>query len=280
MEGLPIRKQLQYLKRKVQIKEVRMDNVIEWQSIWKEMQNNLINQPRCPDHPEYPHVRSLAQGVINDILEVDEKGVRIRSHLSDNEDFIDAERFEIWWNHLLDYKSASLVPGAPNNPHLWRSRIVGAIIATCLPDKIKIVDPKTIELNVEVKLSMKGLLIKTPWIDKILDGFKTWEIRGSNTKIRGPIALIRSGSGTVVGICELEDVIGPVSISKLRISKSFHAIPTNRFKKGLPYPNTYAWVMGNIKRLNKPVPYEHPRGAVIWVNLSTLVVKQIRRVLS
>ena len=54
---------------------------------------------------------------------------------------------------------------------------------------------------------MKALLIKTPWIDKILDGKKTWEIRGSATKIRGRIALVQSGSGTVVGICELVDCI-------------------------------------------------------------------------
>jgi len=124
---------------------------------------------------------------------------------------------------------------------------------------------------------MKGLIIKTPWIDKILDGEKIWEIRGSKTKIRDTIALIKSGSGTVVGICDLEDVIGPLSISKLKRSKSFHAISPNRFKNGLPYSDAYAWVLSNVKRLNKPVPYDHPRGAVIWVNLPTAVVNKIRR---
>ena len=125
---------------------------------------------------------------------------------------------------------------------------------------------------------MKGLIIKTPWIDKILDGEKIWEIRGSKTKIRDTIALIKSGSGTVVGICDLEDVIGPLSISKLKRSRSFHAIPPNRFKTGSPYPSTYAWVLNNVRRLNKPVPYDHPKGAVIWVNLPTAVVNKIRRV--
>lgn len=42
---------------------------------------------------------------------------------------------------------------------------------------------------------MKEPLIKSPWIDYIFDGRKTWEIRGSNTKIRGSVALIKSGSG-------------------------------------------------------------------------------------
>ena len=41
----------------------------------------------------------------------------------------------------------------------------------------------------------KGLMIKSPWIDKILAGEKTWEIRGYTTETRGTIALIKSGSG-------------------------------------------------------------------------------------
>ena len=125
----------------------------------------------------------------------------------------------------------------------------------------------------KTKLLLKGLIIKSPWIDLILNGEKVWEIRGSNTKIRGTIALLKSGSGYVFGLCDLKDVIGPLSLSKLRCSKPFHAIPPNQLKNGLPYPNTYAWVLDNVKCLSKPVSYPHPRGAVIWVNLSTTVVK-------
>ena len=50
---------------------------------------------------------------------------------------------------------------------------------------------------------LDGLLIRAPWIDKILDGSKTWEIRGSNTYKAGHIGLIESGTGTVVGVAEL-----------------------------------------------------------------------------
>lgn len=42
-------------------------------------------------------------------------------------------------------------------------------------------------LNEEIR----GLILKSPWIDLILDGRKTWEIRGSNTLVRGHIALIK-----------------------------------------------------------------------------------------
>lgn len=34
---------------------------------------------------------------------------------------------------------------------------------------------------------MNGLIIKKQWLDKILAGEKTWELRGSNTKVRGRI---------------------------------------------------------------------------------------------
>jgi len=125
------------------------------------------------------------------------------------------------------------------------------------------------------KFLLKGLIIKEPWIDLILTGEKVWEIRGSNTKIRGTIALIKGGTGTVVGLCELKNVIGPLSINKLRRSQPFHAIPSNQLKSGLPYPKTYAWILCNTVRLSKPVSYRHPRGAVIWVNLPNTVVKQI-----
>lgn len=52
---------------------------------------------------------------------------------------------------------------------------------------------------------MKALIIKKPWIDYILNGSKVWEIRGSKTNIRGQIELIQSGSGLVVGSCEIID---------------------------------------------------------------------------
>jgi hypothetical protein len=43
---------------------------------------------------------------------------------------------------------------------------------------------------------LRALVIRPYWIDLILKGKKTWEIRGSKTAIRGTITLIPSGSGT------------------------------------------------------------------------------------
>ena len=123
---------------------------------------------------------------------------------------------------------------------------------------------------------MKGVLIRSPWVDMILDGKKTWEIRGQNPKLRGEIALIQSGSGTVVGVCELLDVHGPLSEDEYFGNSYRHrGDPTYN----LPYDKTYAWELTNVRRLKKPVPYDHPSGAVIWVKLPEDVEKKIRQAL-
>ena len=111
---------------------------------------------------------------------------------------------------------------------------------------------------------MKGLIIKRPWIDFVLDGTKTWEIRGSNTKIRGEIELIQSGSGLVVGKAELIDC-KELSLPEYQSSSDKHHIIDGL--DSLPYKRTFAWILKNPIRYEKPRPYKHPNGAIIWVNL-------------
>ncbi|WP_042150226.1 ASCH domain-containing protein [Paucisalibacillus sp. EB02] len=112
---------------------------------------------------------------------------------------------------------------------------------------------------------MKGLIIKSPWIELILDGQKTWEVRGSNTKIRGTVALIKSGSGKVFGELDLIDSI-ELTLEAYRESKKLHGIQSED-ALALPYKKTYAWILANPKIYKEPIPYKHPMGAVIWVNL-------------
>jgi len=120
---------------------------------------------------------------------------------------------------------------------------------------------------------VRGLLIKKPWLDEILDGAKRWEIRGSRTTRRGEIALIESGTGTVVGTAELVDVIGPLDLRRLRD----HAADAGFVAAALPYTETYAWVLAGPRRLTRPVRYRHPPGAVIWVKLAPSVTRAIER---
>lgn len=110
---------------------------------------------------------------------------------------------------------------------------------------------------------MKALIIKRPWIDYILDGNKTWEIRGNNTKIRGEIELIQSGSGLVVVKCKIVDCI-ELDLQTYQQSSYIHCIKNTDV---LPYERTYAWVITDAIRYDTPRKYKRPNGAIIWVNL-------------
>lgn len=119
---------------------------------------------------------------------------------------------------------------------------------------------------------MKGLLIRQPWINMILARRKTWEVRGSMTSVRGQIALIQAGSGMVVGVCDLVDVVGPLSMRDFRDSATRHRVPRKGWSH---YDRPHAWVLRSARRLRRPVPYTHPPGAVIWVKLTRGVANQV-----
>jgi len=111
------------------------------------------------------------------------------------------------------------------------------------------------------------LIIKKKWLDMILSGQKTWEIRGSNTNIRGKIGLIESGSGLIVGQCNLIDSF---SLEDKLIDGSkecFNRHRVENWKEVVKYKDPHAWVLELAKRYKKPCPYVHPKGAVIWVRV-------------
>lgn len=123
---------------------------------------------------------------------------------------------------------------------------------------------------------MKALLVRRPWIDMILDRRKTWELRGSRTAVRGTIALAQAGSKHLVGAARLADVVGPLSASRLQQTIKLHGVSAADLRRPNRYANTYAWVLTAARRLRPPIPYHHPSGAVIWVNLQPRVSSAIR----
>lgn len=116
---------------------------------------------------------------------------------------------------------------------------------------------------------MNDLIIRSPWVEMILVGKKTWEIRGSNMHVRDRIALIRGGSGLIVGTCDLVHVVGPLTLRQLRENAQKAGLERSEIS-AKPYSKTYAWVLSNVRKLNRPRPYKHPSGAVIWVRLRSV----------
>jgi ASCH domain-containing protein len=123
---------------------------------------------------------------------------------------------------------------------------------------------------------MKALIIDEPWISLILEGKKTWEMRKTGCKIRGRIALIRKGSGQVVGTADVVDSRPAISSRQnYAAGVRFHCIPAERQQRAFEGGWKVPWVLSNIRPLPKAVRYSHPSGAVIWVNLKPDVINQI-----
>jgi len=78
----------------------------------------------------------------------------------------------------------------------------------------------------------KGLIIKSPYIDRILAGTKTWEMRSKHTKQRGQVALIKQGTGQIVGLARLIDSKGPLSHQEKLETIDKHQISKERLESG------------------------------------------------
>lgn len=113
-----------------------------------------------------------------------------------------------------------------------------------------------------------GLIIKGKWLEKIFDvrDPKDWEIRGSRTNKRGKILLIESGTGMIVGQTEITGCMELDFVDFIHNEKH-HKIPNSIHNGNLPYQCTFAWQLRETMKYRKPIPYNHPQGAVIWVKI-------------
>ena len=107
----------------------------------------------------------------------------------------------------------------------------------------------------------KILIIKEPWIDLIRHRQKTMEIRGMKCKKRGTVYLAKSRSKHIFGSVEITDCKGPMSKDEFAFEKTRHLCDET------PYQKTYGWCLKNPVLFEKPIPYKHPLGAVIWVTV-------------
>jgi hypothetical protein len=120
---------------------------------------------------------------------------------------------------------------------------------------------------------MRALVIRNEPINQILKGTKTWEMRGTPCKIREQVGLIESGTGTVIGVCNVIDCIGPLTPEQWKRNARKAGM---RPSDSTGYTNTYAWVLEKPRRLKRPVPYVHPYGAIVWVKLDPSVERKVK----
>lgn len=121
----------------------------------------------------------------------------------------------------------------------------------------------------------KALVIDQPWIDLILSGAKTWEMRGKGASHRGWFGLIRKGSGQVVGVARLTGSGQPLSTEEMVATIDRHHIPESMIRSGAVARWTTPWHLADARPLPRPVPYRHPFGAVTWVTLEDSVSRAI-----
>ena len=124
---------------------------------------------------------------------------------------------------------------------------------------------------------MKALIVDEPWISAILRGEKTWEMRKGNCRVRGQVALIRKGSGQVVGVADVVDSRPALATrAEYAAAEQHHQIPADRQERAFGDGWRTPWVLANARPFRHAVRYKHPSGAVIWVNLEPDVAAQVQ----
>lgn len=138
---------------------------------------------------------------------------------------------------------------------MWKMIIGGVVIMEAL-----IEEEKSNIANLD-----KAFIVKPYWGELILKGLKSWEIRGTGTQVRGRVGVIFSGTGMIHGSVE---IVGSSLLLRedFDMFRKYHHIP-GEFDS-LPYAEPHIWYLKDPIKFTDPIPYCHPQGAVIWVDLS------------
>ena len=126
----------------------------------------------------------------------------------------------------------------------------------------------------------RALIIREPWIDDILAGRKTWEMRSQRTSVRGWIGLIRQGSGAIEGACRIVDSLPPLDRARYMDHRDRHAIPPEMLDEVIEHGWTHPWVLADVRPFSRKVPYRHRSGAVTFVGLDPSVSAEMARLLA
>jgi hypothetical protein len=105
------------------------------------------------------------------------------------------------------------------------------------------------------------LVIKPHWLEMILQGIKTWEIRGSPIKkhVGKYIYLAGSGTSAIYARVKFEACHGPLAKDVWIANVERHCVPGATLPYGV---STYAYQFGELEVATNPIQFERQKGAV------------------
>ena len=128
-------------------------------------------------------------------------------------------------------------------------------------------------MTCDIPLDAPILVVRPPWLELLLDGAKTLEIRGTRcAKPAGTrVYLSESCMGTVAGYVTFAGCEGPFEdLDAFRARKAEHRVGG---LEALPYKATYGWRFEGGRRLDTPVPYMIKKGSIVWRKFRPVVVE-------
>ena len=85
------------------------------------------------------------------------------------------------------------------------------------------------------------LVVAEPWASMLVNREKTWELRTTSTKVRGPVGIAAKGTGTVIGAVELVDVHGPFTRPEIAPYEHRHRVPASSTSTYSGPKGLYGW---------------------------------------
>ena len=112
-----------------------------------------------------------------------------------------------------------------------------------------------------IPLKAPILVVKPEWLELLLNGDKTVEIRSTACRLQvGTIVYFSpSRSGHVSGSAIFLGSIFFADAERWESARSLHLV-----SGPLPYPRTHGWMFGSPCRFDQTVPYLVKKGSVVW----------------
>ena len=104
------------------------------------------------------------------------------------------------------------------------------------------------------------LMIKPEWLQKILEGTKTWEIRGSTSKKAGQVIYLACcGTATIYARVKFEACHGPLTQNEWDANVGRHCVMQHTRPYGA---HTYAYQFGELEVARYPIPFKRNAAVV------------------